>query len=229
MISPWLALDRSLQVSQISTLSREVLTACTYLVAKEVSSSVSRKVLRNKSSLAEFIVNTIRSSLFAVLQGSVLSSSDPILHGLCNDPVVLTNADALLTYIQQLLEVSVFENFSADLHMSVPAKERLTRYAKHNKIIDTSRSQRKKMVNTSISQDCLPPVTDWSVLTPRELILQWVKPLTCAVCARCKAGSVLKQVKILLSLSSLPLVDILRIPSLSPLSDSHQFQSPTLA
>jgi hypothetical protein len=102
-------MQRELQVSQLQTLSRDVLWSCASRVGR-ANVSLSGKSYRTKQSLSEFIVHILRSSLQAVDANTTFLGSQKVLLRLRLTPIpsILQNHHEFLQYFQSLLESAVF-------------------------------------------------------------------------------------------------------------------------
>ena len=228
-------MDRDLQLSQLCALSLDVLRTCASRVAREAHVGLTSKKKRTKASLSEFVVNILRSSLYAIEKGSVLQSRSNVLVRLrlTPNPSILHNHSDLLDYFRTLLESAVFDAFTVNAHLSSADLSKRVRYPKRRPPLVVPPTEPPP-------PSSLPPVVAWLQLVPRHVIIDccrnyfngtvWSKPQTCALCARARIGAKSKLLLLPFTDSSLPLLNILRFPTTSPLhnTDPFLFQHPAL-
>lgn len=232
LITPWLRLNRSIQKTQLTTLSREVLLACAFRLGREASITVSSKIRRNKDTLAEFIISVIRTSLEAVQNGTTVSYPRHVLVRLrlTENPNILRDHNEFLDYFRRVLEPSVFNAIiSHDEDMDSVTQAKRARY--------TARKPRSVIpheLKKPPAASPLEPVSDWPQLVPKHTIMKccrnyyegtkWLQPQACAVCDRAQHGAKMLTHLVPSSDLTFPLLDILRISHLSPLFDTPRFQ-----
>jgi hypothetical protein len=219
---------RSLQLSQLRCLSLDVLRTCASRVAREAHVAISRRKSRTKSSLSEFVVDILRSSLHAIENNSISHTRSKVLERLrlTPNPSILHNHDILLDFFHTLLEPAVFNAFTIDAQLSSADLSKRARYAKRCPAAIVPPTEPP-------GPSSLPPVLDWPQITPQHVVLDccrnyfdatvWTKPQTCAVCARARTGTKSKWLLVPFTDCALPLLNILRIPATSPLHDTEPF------
>lgn len=225
LIHPWLHMSRDLQLSQLQALSTEILHSCASRLAHEAKVPLSQKKRRTKATLSQFILLILRSSLLAIEHGTTsISPTNVLVHlRLTPNPAILHNSPELLRYFQALLEPPVFAAFTVDSHLSSEVLSKCGRYC-------------KRTVNQSTHPPppcSLPPVTDWPRVVPQHTMINccrnyfngtvWVKPQTCAVCARARFNTKMKLLLLPSADDTFSLFNALRIPMSSTLHNSQQF------